>query len=186
MLPHPLHPAVVHFPLVLVFLVPLFAAGALWAIRRGAAPRRAWAVPITLAAALFVSAAVALRTGQAEQERVESVVSESAVETHEEAAERFLIFSGVLFLVAAAGLARGNLGTSARLLTVAGSLALVAAAVQVGAAGGALVYEHGAAGAYTATLPGTAAPGSTEGGESRGERAGAGERGEEGEGHEGT
>lgn len=184
MLPHPLHPAVIHFPLVLVILLPFFAAGALWAIRRGTPSRKAWALPVALAAALFVSSLVALRTGQAEQERVESVVSESAIEGHEEAAERFLIFGGVLFLVAAAGLARGNLGTSARLLTVVGSLALVAAGVQVGAAGGALVYEHGAASAYLGTQPsmGGEPAASSEGRERRGEREGAGERGE---GHEG-
>lgn len=36
MLPNPLHPSIVHFPVVLAFLLPLFAAGALWAIRLGA------------------------------------------------------------------------------------------------------------------------------------------------------
>jgi uncharacterized membrane protein len=148
MLPHPLHPAVVHFPLVLVILLPFFAAGALWAIRRGTAPRRAWALPLAVTAALFVSGVVALSTGRAEEERVEGVVPEAAVSAHEEAAERFLIFGGALLLVAAAGLGRGHLGTSARLLTMVGSLAFVAAGIQVGGAGGALVYQHGAAGAY--------------------------------------
>jgi len=37
MLPNPLHPAVVQFPLMLAFLFPLFAASAFLAIRRGAA-----------------------------------------------------------------------------------------------------------------------------------------------------
>lgn len=170
MLPHPLHPAVVHFPLVLVFLLPLFAAGALWAIRRGTSLRRAWALPVVVAGALFVSSVVALRTGQAEEDRVESVVPESAVGSHEEAAERFLIFGGVLLLVAAAGLARGNLGTSARLLTTVGSVALVVAAVQVGTAGGALVYEHGAAGAYTGSQLRGTTPGAVETGGERGEK----------------
>lgn len=179
MLPHPLHPAVVHFPLVLVFLLPLFAAGALWAIRRGTSFRRAWALPVALAAALFVASIVALRTGQEEQERVEAVIPESAVDTHEKAAERFLIFGGLLLLVAAAGLARGNLGASARLLTTVGSLALIAAAVQVGAAGGALVYEHGAAGAYVSGqvrtgMPEPAQPGETHGEEGEGRQVGGG------------
>ncbi len=146
MLPDPLHPAVVHFPLVLVFLLPLFALGAGWAIRRGAAVRWTWAIPLLMAAGLAGSAYVALRTGGAEEERVEGVVSESVLHEHEEAAERFLVLSGVLLLVAAAGLAPGNLGQAARLLTVVGSLGVAVAGVQVGAAGGELVYRHNAAG----------------------------------------
>lgn len=184
MLPHPLHPAVVHFPLVFVILLPLFAAGALWAIRRGTAPRRAWALPLVVAAALFVSGAVALWTGRTEEERVEGLVPEAAVSAHEEAAERFLIFGGALFLVAAAGLVRGNLGTSARLLTMVGSLALVAAGIQVGGAGGALVYQHGAAGAYA---DGRTPLRSQDSAEPRTEREGGGDReGRSGgrEGHE--
>jgi len=46
MLPNPLHPAVVHFPIVLALLLPIFAIGALWTIRRGARPRRAWGIPL--------------------------------------------------------------------------------------------------------------------------------------------
>lgn len=157
MLPDPLHPAVVHFPLVLVVLLPLFAAGAVWAIRRGADARRIWAVPLLIAAALAGSAYVAFQTGEAEEDRVEAVVSEAVLHEHEEAAERFLALSGVLLLVAAAGLARGNLGQAARLLTVVGSIGVAAAGVQVGAAGGELVYRHNAASAYTAAAVSDAA-----------------------------
>lgn len=148
MLPDPLHPAVVHFPLVLVFLLPLFAAGAIWLIRRGADARQVWAVPLLIAAALTGSAYVAIETGEAEEDRVEAVVSEAVLHEHEEAAERFLVLSGVLFLVSAAGLARSNLGQAARLLTVVGSIGVAVAGVQVGAAGGELVYRHNAASAY--------------------------------------
>ncbi len=148
MLPEPLHPAVVHFPLVLAILLPLFAAGAIWAIRRGVGSRRTWAVPLVLAAGLVGTAYVALRTGAAEEDRVEAVVPETVIHEHEEAAERFLVLSGVLLLVTAAGLARGDVGRAARLITVVGSLGVAAAGVQVGAAGGELVYRHNAASAY--------------------------------------
>jgi uncharacterized membrane protein len=148
MLPNPLHPAVVHFPIVLVVLLPIFVAGALLAIRRGARASRAWLAPLAIAAALVASSAVAVNTGSAEEDRVEAVVSESILHEHEEAGERFLVLSGVLLLVAAAGLVRGTLGTSARLLTLAGSVVLVVAGVQVGAAGGELVYRHNAASVY--------------------------------------
>ena len=50
MLPNPLHPAVVHFPIVFMFLLPISAGVALWAIRRGANPLKAWAVPVAFAA----------------------------------------------------------------------------------------------------------------------------------------
>ena len=153
MLPNPLHPAVVHFPIVLMFLIPLFAIGAVWAIRRGSKVRRTWAVPLALAAALLASAFVALRTGETEEERVESVVSEAVLHEHEEAAERFLVLSGVLLLLAAAGLVSGDLGKAARYLTVAGSVVVAVAGVQVGAAGGELVYEHNAGSAYTTSAP---------------------------------
>ncbi|HSJ14330.1 MAG TPA: DUF2231 domain-containing protein [Longimicrobiales bacterium] len=146
----PLHPMIVHFPMVLVLLLPMFALGALWAIRRGVRPRPAWALPLLLSGALAVSAFVALRTGEAEEDRVERVVPESAIHEHEEAAERFLVLSGVLLLVVAAGMIGGTLGRAARLAGTAGAFALVIAGVQVGKAGGELVYVHGAGQAYAA------------------------------------
>lgn len=156
MLPEPLHAAVVHFPMALVILLPLFALGALWVIRRGSTPRRAWAVPLLLAAALTVSAWVALQTGEAEEDRVEAVVSESVLHRHEEAAERFLVLSGVLLVVAAGGMLGGTLGRSARLVATVGAFGLVLSGLQVGAAGGELVYRHGAANAYLEAVPGEA------------------------------
>lgn len=148
MLPEPLHPAVVHFPIVLAVLLPIFGAGALWAIRRGAPPTRAWALPVALAAALTLSAYVALETGESQEDRVESVVGEQALHAHEEAAERFLALSGILVVLTAAGLLKGKAGTAARVVGTVGAAALVVAAVQVGDAGGKLVYQHGAASAY--------------------------------------
>ena len=64
MLPNPLHPAVVHFPLVLAFLLPIFAIGAIWAIGRGARPRRAWSIPLAVALSLAASAWAAVETGE--------------------------------------------------------------------------------------------------------------------------
>ena len=158
MLPNPLHPAVVHFPIVLAVLLPLVALAALWAIRRGAPARRTWAIPVVVAGALTLSAWVALQTGSAEEERVEGVVSERVIHEHEEAAERFLVLSGILLLVAGAGLAGGTLGRSGRLLATVGTLGVVWAGVEVGAAGGELVYRHGAASAYAQDAGRTASP----------------------------
>src|SRR5690242_5891191 len=96
MLPDPLHPAVVHFPIVLTFLLPLVALIALWRIRRGAPVRRTWAAAVAAAAALSLSAWVAMETGEGQEERVEDIVAHAPMEAHEEAAERFLVLSGVV------------------------------------------------------------------------------------------
>ena len=156
MLPNPLHPAVVHFPIVLAFLLPLFAIGALVAIRRGARPLRAWSLPLAVGAALTLSSWVAVQTGETQDERVERVVGDAPLETHEEAAELFLTLSGVLLLVTATGLVRGVVGRAGRVVATVGAVALVVAAAQVGHSGGELVYRHGAASAYVPTPTGAA------------------------------
>ena len=148
MLPDPLHPAIVHFPIVFMILLPIAAAGALWAIRRGGSPRLAWAIPSGLALALTLSAWLAVETGESQEERVEAVVTEGALHSHEEGAERFLLLSGVLLLVSGAGLLGGATGRAARLATVVGAVGLAAAGAQVGHSGGKLVYQYGAASAY--------------------------------------
>ena len=145
----PLHPLVVHFPIVLAMLLPISAGVALWAVRKGATPRKAWTVPLALAVAVTLSAWVSTQTGESQEDRVERVVARGALHGHEEAAERFLVLSGVLVLVAAGGLARGTIGRAARYVAAAGTLGLVVAAAQVGHSGGTLVYRHGAANAYT-------------------------------------
>ena len=145
----PLHSLIVHFPIVLTFLLPISIVAALWAVRKGTPPRRGWSFPVIVAAALAVSAFVASRTGESEEERVERVVTENAIETHEEAAERFVVLSGVLLVVSLAGFLPRTVGQAARIVTTAGALGLVAAGVQVGHSGGTLVYREGAASAYT-------------------------------------
>jgi uncharacterized membrane protein len=145
----PLHPLIVHFPIVLAVLLPISAGVALWAVRKGATPRRAWSVPFAFALALTVSAWVALKTGEAQEDRVEDVVARSALHAHEEAAERFLTLAGVLTLVVGAGLVRGTVGRAARYVATAGAIGIVGAGVQVGHSGGTLVYREGAASAYT-------------------------------------
>ena len=144
----PLHPLVVHFPVVLAVLLPISIVIALWVIRKGATSRRVWSVPVAIAAALALSAWVATETGESQEDRVERVVAEGALHSHEEAAERFLVMSGVLALVAAVGLAPGLVGRAARLVTTVGAVGVVGAGVQVGHSGGLLVYRDGAASAY--------------------------------------
>jgi hypothetical protein len=103
---------------------------------------------LALALLLTGTAWVALETGEAEEERVEAIVGHDILHAHEEAAERFLLFSALLTVVGTTGLLGGALGSAGRLVATAGSFVVLAAAVQVGSAGGELVYRHGAASAY--------------------------------------
>ena len=170
MLPSPLHPAIVHFPVVLAFLLPLFVGGAFWAIRRGANLRRAWMLPVACAVALSLSAFAAVRTGSTQSDRVERIVSERVIESHEEMAEAFLAASAGVVLIALAGLIGGVTGRTARLLTGVGALTLAGLVVRVGHTGGQLVYRYGAGAAYTPTGgPAGASGGGSASGQLRGD-----------------
>lgn len=151
MIPNPLHPALVHFPIVLALLLPLVVAGALVAMKRGAPARTAWLAPVVLAFLLLVSTWVTVETGEEQEEMVEDVVSEQALETHEEAAKLFLALSVVSALVVGAGVAPGRAGRIGRGAGAAMSLVLAVAVFTVGRSGGELVYTHGAAQAYVAS-----------------------------------
>jgi hypothetical protein len=150
LIPNPLHPAIVHMPMALAVLVPLFVVGTMWAIRRGVRPLRAWAVTVAMMAALSLSAWASLATGKSQDEKVESVVGEAPLGAHEESAEFFLTLSVVVLAVSVVGLRGDKFGTVARALGAAGSAALLVAGINVGHTGGQLVYTHNAASAYTA------------------------------------
>jgi uncharacterized membrane protein len=153
MLPDPLHPAVVHFPIAIAVGLPLFIAAALLAIRHGDSVRRAWAVPVALAATLAAATFLVVRTGQAEEDRVERIVSESTLEHHEEAAERVQMLAALLVAVSAFGLLRGKFGNGARLASFGLAIVLLVLVIQVASAGGRLVYRENAASAYLQDLP---------------------------------
>jgi uncharacterized membrane protein len=148
MIPDPLHAAVVHFPIVLAVLLPLFAAVALVAIRRGGSVRQWWGITLAIMLGLAASSFVAVRTGEAEEDRVERVVGEQPLHSHEEAGERFLVLTGVLLAIGSAGLLPKRAGGAFRLLGSAATVLVLVAGWQVGHTGGQLVYRHGAASVY--------------------------------------
>lgn len=159
MLPDPLHPAIVHFPIVLAILVPVALLGLLYRItrRKGEPARPTWAVAVALTAMLAGSAWLALQTGERDEDRVEEVVSESAIHTHEERAEQFLLLTVAVFGVSAIGLSGRRIGHWARYASAIGSLLVIPAGYLVGHSGGELVYRHGAAQAYAEGGPGAGA-----------------------------
>lgn len=166
MLPDPLHPAVIHFPIALSVLLPFAALLGLLAVRRGTAPRKAWGYVTLVAFLAFAAAFVGVRTGEQEEDRVEEVVDRDAIHEHEEAGERLQLLAGIGFLVFAAGLSGGGVGRVARPVALLASLAIAGQAYLTGKGGGELVYDHGAASAYEAgTAPGAPPADSGERGE---------------------
>lgn len=153
----PLHPAIVHLPLGLAFVLPFLALGLLIAAWRGWLPGRTGWLFVGLQAILLGSGLFAMNTGEKDEENVERVVAESRIEAHEEAAEQFVWAVGLVLLVAAAGMFLGEKKQryTGVALTV-GSLVVAGLAVRVGHAGGELVYTHGAASAYTSAQAGGA------------------------------
>jgi len=152
----PLHPAVVHIPLGLAFVMPVLAG--LWVVRRfrGRLSGWAWAALLALQGILLTGGLVALQTGEADEERVEAVVPESALEAHESAATLFVVLIGVVLavLVVAAVLRRTRAAVWLLLGGFVGTLLVAGQAIRVGEAGGELVYQHDAGAAHRdATTP---------------------------------
>jgi uncharacterized membrane protein len=155
----PLHPAIVHLPLALAVLMPILAAGFTWALWTGRAGPRAWIVIIALQGLLAASAFVAMRTGEADEDRVEAVVAKRVIHEHEEMAEQFLLATGVTWMLSGVVLLGGRRQVVTRSLavcTVAATMAVAGLGLRVGHAGGELVYVHGAGAAYAppASVPG--------------------------------
>lgn len=146
----PIHPALVHLPLGIAFAVPLVTLVVLAGYARGALPRLTWSLPVLLQVLVFVGAFAAMREGHEDEEKVESVVPESAIEEHEERGEAFVWLSGfvLLGLVGAAGVPRRDVALGLGAVSAVAGIGLAGLGVSVGHAGGELVYVHGAAEAH--------------------------------------
>ena len=69
----PLHPAIVHLPLGLAFLMPALALGFGWALWTGRIRARAWIAIVALQAVLLGGGLAAMNTGEREEDRVETL-----------------------------------------------------------------------------------------------------------------
>jgi hypothetical protein len=159
------HPKLVHVPIALAVLMPLLAGGLAVAWWRKWLPWRGWIVAVALQTVLLGSGALALRSGDAQAERVERVVPEAALEQHEEAAEAFVWASGIVLamMIAAAALRSRRVGLPVAALATAGTLVVTGLGYRAGEAGGRLVYQHGAAQVYAQPTGGTAVAGARTG-----------------------
>ena len=148
MLPDPLHPVVVHFPIALSALTPLFACAIWLGIRRGRFARDTWALVVLFNLLLVGSVLLAHKTGEETADRVEKIVDEKYVDEHANAADWLLWTSIASLVVSGAGLLRDPRGGPARLAAIAIAVLVLSVSVRVGHLGGQLVYKHGAARAY--------------------------------------
>ena len=151
----PLHPAIVHLPLGLAFVMPILAIGFAWALWTGRVRPRGWLAVVALQAVLLGAGLVAMNTGQKEEKRVQALVPETAVEQHEELAEQFVWAAGGTLLLAGLVLVlrRPAMASALATATVLGTVVVTASAVRVGHAGGQLVYKHNAGAAYSTAAP---------------------------------
>ena len=149
----PVHPAVVHFPIAIATLIPLFAIGALVAVARGAAPARAWGVVLALQILLTGTALAAMFTGESDALHIGSSVARDHIEAHELAGSWLVYGSLVILIAALLGLAQTKTGRVARMLNLVGATALAYLGLTAGNSGGDLVYDHGAAQAYSDASP---------------------------------
>lgn len=154
------HPKIVHIPIALGVLMPLLSGAILVAWWRKWLPVRSWVLVVALQALLLGSGLLALQTGESEEDRVERVVPEPALEAHEEAAEAFVWASGAVLGVMLLGLAlgRSRAGLPAAAVATLGTLAVLGLGYRTGQAGGDLVYRHNAASVYSGGSPGAGSP----------------------------
>jgi len=142
-LPSPLHPAVVHFPIVLILLGSGLSVLTVF-VRRWHLP---WLVAIVLAAG-SAGALVATWTGEEAEESGESIraVPEALLHEHQEWGEaaRNLALAAAAFAIASAAASRVPvLGRGLALFAAACALAAAYSVAQAGHLGGELVYRHG-------------------------------------------
>jgi len=154
----PLHPLIVHIPLVLAGLTPLITGFLAWHAWRGGTTRRAWLVPLALQLVIFVGAWLAMSSGEDQAEIVRAVVPRGSIGEHAHAAQWFTWATfATLVVIGAAVALRGRRVAIAGVLATALALATVGLGVRAGHRGARLVFEYDAPSAYRPVIQ-TAAP----------------------------
>ncbi|MCB1051218.1 MAG: hypothetical protein H6510_05920 [Acidobacteria bacterium] len=145
----PLHPLFVHLPLILAVLAP-FSLFGLWRMNRLQNQKWTRWILIGYCALLFGSSFLAMRLGEADEERVESIVTEQVIENHEQWGSALTWSAGIL-LVFAIGLLMKPQHNALWAGLVLFSFVPAVFTVLAGHSGAQLVYQHGAGQAYAST-----------------------------------
>jgi hypothetical protein len=150
----PLHPAIVHIPLVLCGLVPIVAGFLAWQAWRGRGSRRAWLVAIALQLVIVITAYVAADAGSDDAHVISGAVPRDAIHEHAQAAGWFeWANDATLALLVAAAALRDKRSAIAGFAATAAAAVTVAMAFRVGHLGGKIVFEHDAPGALKLPRP---------------------------------
>ncbi len=144
MIPDPLHPSVVHLPIALAVLLPLFSIAALIAIWQGARPRASWVVVVALQLLLSIGAWAAEETGERDEDFYENGAAHEVLEQHEELAEVFVTFAWLALPLAIFGLMGNKVGKVCRGVYLLAAIGLLIVGGMVGHRGGKLIYPDGA------------------------------------------
>jgi uncharacterized membrane protein len=159
-IPDPLHPAIVHFPIVLIFLGTLVSVLTIFT-RRGALPQFA-AVILILAAG---GAQLAVNTGEDQADEVIQRMPDSKpfIRVHAEWGERVRNAAVIAAISAVVALAAYRLVRARRILAVITTLIAAWASYcvfEAGEYGGAMVYHHAVGLQLTPSGPGASPGGS--------------------------
>jgi uncharacterized membrane protein len=146
----PLHPAVVHLPIALSFVLPFLICAFALMIHNNRMSPRAWFIVLGLQLVVTGSGYVALETGETDEVIVKKVVQKEYIHEHEEKAEIFVGSTVIALVVSiAAYFVRREIQLAMKLGVMVITLISAYLGYQAGALGGELVYEHGAASAHT-------------------------------------
>lgn len=143
----PLHPMIVHFPLVIAFLMPLTILYAIFIADKRNSSSRIWLGILITAVALSASSFLSLELGEGNEEIVEKVVSEHKIEDHSDYAENFT-YSTVASVLLAGMVFFGKFGNIPKFGLILTSFLTLMLAFPTGHSGAELVYKYNAGAAY--------------------------------------
>lgn len=145
----PLHPAIVHIPVGLAMLMPAVFIGLYVFIKKEKLPAAAFLIAVLLQTVLVVSAIASLRTGEAEEDRIEEagiIVPHEAIKEHEDLAKMMTGATLATLLLSGASLKKSRFSGGLQIGAIALSFAVTGLAITAGHHGGKLVYVYGAVG----------------------------------------
>ncbi len=144
MLNTPLHPAVVHFPIVLGVTLPIVAIWFWFKFKTKEWNRQSWMVLVIISAFYLMFSVITVQLGEIDEELVEKVISEETIEDHEEMGEKIPWIAAGLLILSFLGSRTIRFKLIGKFFIGLATLGLIPLLL-TGHSGGELVYIHGAA-----------------------------------------